>query len=325
MRFWWVNHKQTFRQEFGGGYVWCPKLKIDGARNHFYETVRQVRPGDLVLSYASGAVQGFGYATTYCYSCPRPDEFGKVGDAWDRRGWRVDVPFRRFPAPLSTAIHAGRIAPLLPPRHSPIRPDGRGNQGAYFAEVPREMALLVIQLADPQAYRAVSGAAAAEGGIAIDAGLPVISEWEDRLQRMIEGDAGISSTTRRALVLARRGQGRFREQVACYERACRITRVSNPAHLVASHIKPWRDSDNEERLCAGNGLLLTPSIDHLFDRGFISFADDGEVLISPVSDRSSLEKMGVDSTQPVMVGSFNADQRHFLDFHRHEIFLKPAC
>ena len=40
-------------------------------------------------------------------------------------------------------------------------------------------------------------------------------------------------------------------------------------HLVASHTKPWRDSTNEERLDGENGLLLTPTIDHLFDKGFI--------------------------------------------------------
>ena len=43
MNFWWVNHKQTFRQEFDGGYIWCPKLKKNGGRNHFYETVRRRR------------------------------------------------------------------------------------------------------------------------------------------------------------------------------------------------------------------------------------------------------------------------------------------
>ena len=47
--------------------------------------------------------------------------------------------------------------------------------------------------------------------------------------------------------------------------------LANPVHLVASLCKPWRDSTNEERLEAENGLLLTPSIDHLFDRGFIGF------------------------------------------------------
>ena len=103
------------------------------------------------------------------------------------------------------------------------------------------------------------------------------------------------------------------------------SRSRNPAHLIAGHIKPWRDSDNEERLCAGNGLLLTPSIDHLFDRGFISFADDGELILSPVADQRSLIKMGVGTDPPPNVGDFNSDQKHFLDFHRREILLAPAC
>jgi putative restriction endonuclease len=59
------------------------------------------------------------------------------------------------------------------------------------------------------------------------------------------------------------------------ERCCRITGVNNLAHLRASHCKPWRDSNNEERLHGENGLLLTPTIDHLFDRGFISFENAG--------------------------------------------------
>ncbi len=59
-------------------------------------------------------------------------------------------------------------------------------------------------------------------------------------------------------------------RVQALEQRCRITGVDRPEHLRASHSKPWRDSDNAERLDGENGLLLTPSIDHLFDRGFIS-------------------------------------------------------
>jgi hypothetical protein len=55
--------------------------------------------------------------------------------------------------------------------------------------------------------------------------------------------------------------------------------LDNPVHLVASHCKPWRDSSNEERLNGENGLLLTPSIDHLFDRGFIGFENNGALII----------------------------------------------
>ena len=324
MNFWWVNHKQTFRQEFGGGYVWCPKRKQNGAQNHFYETVRQVSPGDLVLSYANAAVQGFGFAQTFCYSCPRPNDFGKVGDSWDERGWRVDVGFRKFPESLRTADHAEMIAPLLPERYSPIRTGGMGNQGAYFSQISRAMALLILQLADSSAHRLVAGHTVAEGEDLIDDGLPVITEWEDRQQRGIEHTGEIPETTRVALIQARRGQGLFRKGVAKFEHACRITKVDNPAHLIASHIKPWREADNEERLAPGNGLLLTPSIDHLFDRGFISFTDEGDLITSPVADLQSLGRMGVDPQVADNVGRFNSDQRFFLEYHREEILLKSA-
>lgn len=101
----------------------------------------------------------------------------------------------------------------------------------------------------------------------------------------------------------------------------RITSVNNPAHLIGSHIKPWRESNNDERLAAGNGLLLTPTADHLFDRGFISFEDNGDVIISPVADLVSLKRMGLDSEHPPRALPLNSDQKHFLEFHRKEIFL----
>jgi hypothetical protein len=74
-----------------------------------------------------------------------------------------------------------------------------------------------------------------------------------------------------------KGQGLFKDQVSKIETRCRLTGVENPVHLIASYCKPWRDSNNEERLDGENGLLLRPSIDHLFDRGFIGFEDDGKL------------------------------------------------
>jgi hypothetical protein len=97
--------------------------------------------------------------------------------------------------------------------------------------------------------------------------------------------------SKQAIIRARRGQGLFKERVMAIESRCRITLVENPVHLIASHCKPWRDSTNEERLNCENGLLLTPNIDHLFDRGFIGFEDSGKLIISPVAHRPSLARM----------------------------------
>jgi len=140
------------------------------------------------------------------------------------------------------------------------------------------------------------------------------ARWEEDLALQIQADPRIPVTTMPQIILARRGQGKFRERVSRIEHACRITGVNRPEHLIASHCKPWRDCEsNDERLDGENGLLLTPTVDHLFDRGFISFENDGELLISPVVHRESPQRN---------VGGFTEGQRRYLEFHREAVFLE---
>lgn len=86
MQTWWVNHNQTFKQEFEGGYMWSPKRNTAGNRNRFYDHMMSVLPGDIIVSYARTHVQGIGVATSHCYECPRPIEFGRIGEVWDAIG-----------------------------------------------------------------------------------------------------------------------------------------------------------------------------------------------------------------------------------------------
>lgn len=144
----------------------------------------------------------------------------------------------------------------------------------------------------------------------------------DHLTESIQNDDSIL-TEKEAIIMARRGQGKFKESVCRYEQKCRITEVNRIEHLTASHIKLWRDcDDHKERLDGSNGLLLTPSIDHLFDRGYISFENNGELLISPKSDKLSLFRMGIETKKVVNVGLFNQDQKSYLDYHRESVFLR---
>jgi len=115
-------------------------------------------------------------------------------------------------------------------------------------------------------------------------------------------------------VKSRRGQGVFRKNVRLLEKRCRVTGISEMRHLIASHIKPWKDSTDMEKLSGYNGLLLAPHVDHLFDKGWISFADDGELLVSPRLDAAVLSKWGV--LLPLNVGAFSKDQAVFLAWHR---------
>lgn len=120
--------------------------------------------------------------------------------------------------------------------------------------------------------------------------------WEDTLEQQVANDATVPETDRLALIRARNGQGLFKERVGKIESRCRITGVENPVHLIASHCKPWRDATNEERLNGENGLLLTPSIDHLFDRGcFRTTPPKGIVRLSS----SSTYKSELQRTLPI--------------------------
>jgi hypothetical protein len=93
VRYWWVNQNQTYRQEIEGGYLWSPKRNANGARNPFYEFMREVTPGDLVFSFVDTRIAAIGTVTSYCYESPKPAEFGGVGQNWEAIGWRVRVNF----------------------------------------------------------------------------------------------------------------------------------------------------------------------------------------------------------------------------------------
>jgi hypothetical protein len=320
MNFWWVNHNQTFRHEFQGGYIWSPKVNAVGKHNPFYDFMRRVCPGDIIFSFSDTRIQGVGIASSHCYTSPRPDEFGHIGRVWDLIGWRVDVTFRPFHNRIRPKDHISTLQRFLPTKYSPLQQNGNGNQAVYLTLLSRVLAEVLSGLIGTEAvaYTRTSIRESTEPLFEIE--LKGIDEWEDvQIQMLNESD--ISETDRRALIKARVGQGRFKQNVARLETRCRITGVTNPTHLVASHIKPWRESSNEERLAAGNGLLLTPTIDHLFDRGFITFDDDGGTHISQIADQDALRRMGIDPNALPAVGSFHSEQKHFLEHHRSSIFL----
>lgn len=319
MRYWWVNQNQTFRHELGGGYLWSPKRNANGARNPFYESMREVAPGDLVFSFVDTRIPAIGIAQSYCWESPKPSEFGQAGQNWENVGWRVRVAFRRLDNQLRPKEHIDILRPLLPERYSPLLPNGNGLQSVYLTEVPDALAQVLLGLIGEEAWPIQIAAREVKPAPADD-----LDAWEAKLEQVVNVDGSIPETERIALVRARSGQGLFRDRVAQLEKRCRITGVDNPTHLVASHCKPWRDARNDERLDGENGLLLTPSIDHLFDRGFISFENTGRLIISPVAHHPSLRRMGITVDEPVNVGAFSSGQQRYLDYHRDAILLQAV-
>jgi putative restriction endonuclease len=317
MRYWWVNQNQTFRHEVEGGYLWSPKRNANHARNPFYEFMREVAPGDVIFSFADTRISAIGIAQSYCWESPKPSEFGTTGQNWENVGWRVKVAFVRLENQVRPKDHIDLLRHLLPERYSPLQPNGNGLQSVYLTEVPLALAETLIGLIGPESEAIVLRASDVVPAPADD-----LDAWERKIEQLVVADNSIAETDRLALVRARRGQGVFRDRVAQIERRCRITGVDNPAHLVASHCKPWRDATNVERLDGENGLLLTPSIDHLFDRGFIGFENDGRLIVSPAAHQPSLLRMGIRMGEQVNVGTFTRGQKQYLEFHRDAVLLQ---
>src|SRR5207253_1375667 len=178
-----------------------------------------------------------------------------------------------------------------------------------LAEVPQALADALIGLMGTAYWDAYATLAA----------LPSAPDAKERDDVIADG-AIVGPTFRDQLVRARRGQGVFRANVLLREEFCRVTRVSEARHSKASHIKPWRDATDAERLDGANGLLLSPHIDHLFDEGYITFSSSQELVIVPEVRDKLLDAWGIDAG--VRVGDFSREQNAYLDYHRVNVFKR---
>lgn len=293
MQYWWVSHKRMFRRELSDGYIWCPDLRDEDPKRESWLVMRRVRAGDIIFSYADQQVLAIGVAATDAYRKKARDGYSGW---WGDSGLEVAVNWTRLSTPFSPKRHIEEIRNLLPPKYSPLRPNGDGNV-SYLHAIGSEFGRWLVD----------------RSGMDVDA-----TECEADLAEI---DARpITETEKSELRQARKGQGVYRARVLKVEPACRITGVSNASFLIASHIKPWKKCDDFERLHRFNGLMLSPHIDRLFDRGWISFEDDGALIVhEDVKRLMSQWRLPIEKN----VGEFHPDQKQYLHYHRSEVFASP--
>ena len=144
------------------------------------------------------------------------------------------------------------------------------------------------------------------------------SNNELQIENEILENPNITETEKQQLVLSRKGQGSFRNLLIKYWNGCSITNCKLIDILIASHIKPWKDSTNFERLSPYNGLLLTPNLDKLFDKGLISFEKNGKIIIS---DRVNphINELGILSDMRVYLTD---KHQSFMEYHRKNVFIQ---
>ena len=121
-----------------------------------------------------------------------------------------------------------------------------------------------------------------------------------------------------AVIKSRIGQGQFRNNLITYWNTCAVTATSLIEMLIASHIKPWSECKYQEAIDPFNGLLLTPTLDKAFDLGYISFQDNGLIMISKELSDVDLINLSIDKESNIV----NLDTKHhfYLQYHRENIF-----
>ena len=309
-QYWWVSQNQTYQHEVPGNFMWSPKTNVNGGPVPSYEFMKEMRVGDIVFSYANTYIKAIGVVAAPAQSSVKPD-FGTAGANWLNDGWLVDVAFQELgAAQFQPREHMALLTPTLPDLLSPIRPDGGGNQ-IYLAKISAQMANILIALS-----KGVGDSILDDLSQNLEFEVPKedLATVEEIIMR-----TDIGETQKTQIINSRRGQGVFKAQVRQIERACRVTKVSNPRHLIASHIKPWSKSNDAEKISGYNGLLLAPHIDHLFDKGFISFENNGNLILSKQVDHEVLNQWAIDKA--INVGAFRPEQKLFLDYHRDVVLI----
>lgn len=145
-----------------------------------------------------------------------------------------------------------------------------------------------------------------------------LNDEENQRLKDLENDKSIGTVEKEQLIKSRRGQGIFRYSLLkLYKSQCVATGIDFEDILVASHIKPWAKSNNTEKLDQYNGLLLSPNIDTLFDKGYISFDDDGKVMISDQLKCKKLPDLNL------KINLFEPSKK-YMAFHRQEVYKKKS-
>ena len=124
-----------------------------------------------------------------------------------------------------------------------------------------------------------------------------------------------NSTERKGLVTSRVGQGAYRKSIIHrWEYECAVTGFDDTRVLIASHIVPWKDSTDEQRLDVDNGILLSPTYDAFFDKHLISFSEKGRIMLSNQISKLNYDRVGITGDERIL--NLSDGNQEYLEKHR---------
>lgn len=297
MAYWLVYQGSSFKRSRAGGYLWAPQRNKDGRGQFYWENMTRLQTGDLVFSGFDGAVRALSYVEGPPRAASGPDP--EDAKSWYGIGWQADVSYVDLPAPLRYTDWVPAIRSALPARYGPFDKNNQGNQG-YLFELPDAVGEHLIKLARRAgvdiALRALEAA-------------PV---------------PPAKQTQRESTVLARIGQGQFRDSLLTrWEGKCAVTGLDRRELLRASHVKPWSACNDQERLDGSNGLLLSAAYDSAFDALLITFDDSGKIEFAPDFTADTAARAGISATAAIRL--VDTKLREYLAVHRELVAARVAA
>lgn len=123
-----------------------------------------------------------------------------------------------------------------------------------------------------------------------------------------------------SLIESRQGQGEYRRKVLEDCQYCPFTLVNDERLLIASHIKPWVNSTDKEKIDPKNGFALTPTYDKLFDQGYITFCSDKKLKVSPWISPMNQQRLKIYDGMLLKNLQIDKKREYYLTYHRKHIF-----
>jgi hypothetical protein len=291
MGFFWVNQGQTFKIEYQFECLWAPIKDINGRSIHHWDTMMDLKPGDIIFNYSKSKVVGYCVAQTKSYNYQKPEEFNSHRN-WDTEGRICDVKYYLFETPIDKAVIFERIKGVISSSYSPFNIKGDVNQG-YLYKLNEEQFKIILDVANLN-LKAIN--------------VDIIPE------------DSLGGTETLAVGKRRIGQGKYRRDVIeLWDGKCAITGSSIQELLVASHIVPWKDSNSFEKTDKQNSILLNALFDKLFDKYLISFNDDGKILLNKRIDKSEQVQLNISGNEFIPIKSermLSYLRKHKIEFVR---------
>ena len=145
MAYWWVSQNKTHNEERKGGYLWAPKKTKTGRKIYHWDTMKDVRKGDIIFSYYHQQIVAYSTAQGSAYDYNNP--FKESGEDWEVKGLKIDVEYSVLLKPIFVPVIANKLQVILAKQgaHKPLNVKGTGNQGYLFPLIDEAGKFLLSQ------------------------------------------------------------------------------------------------------------------------------------------------------------------------------------